>query len=100
MRSPTGPGLAASNTCAPPPPATRRVSLNDPASGNKTRVRRRGYHDGRSTRLPTKGDPRMRTLVTGGAGFIGSALVDRLVGGGHEVTVVDDLSTGRLENLA
>ena len=42
----------------------------------------------------------MRTLVTGGAGFIGSALVDRLVGGGHEVTVVDDLSTGRLENLA
>jgi UDP-glucose 4-epimerase len=42
----------------------------------------------------------MRTLVTGGAGFIGSALVDRLVGGGHEVLVVDDLSTGRLENLA
>jgi UDP-glucose 4-epimerase len=42
----------------------------------------------------------MRTLVTGGAGFIGSALVDRLVGAGHEVTVVDDLSTGRLENLA
>jgi UDP-glucose 4-epimerase len=42
----------------------------------------------------------MRTLVTGGAGFIGSALVDRVVGGGHEVTVVDDLSTGRLENLA
>jgi UDP-glucose 4-epimerase len=42
----------------------------------------------------------MRTLVTGGAGFIGSALVDRLVGAGHEVLVVDDLSTGRLENLA
>ena len=42
----------------------------------------------------------MRTLVTGGAGFIGSALVDRLVGAGHEVVVVDDLSTGRLENLA
>jgi UDP-glucose 4-epimerase len=42
----------------------------------------------------------MRTLVTGGAGFIGSALVDRLVRDGHEVTVVDDLSTGRLENLA
>jgi len=49
---------------------------------------------------PTKGDPRMRTLVTGGAGFIGSALVDRLVSGGHEVTVVDSLSSGRLENLA
>jgi UDP-glucose 4-epimerase len=42
----------------------------------------------------------MRTLVTGGAGFIGSALVDRLVRDGHEVMVVDDLSTGRLENLA
>ena len=42
----------------------------------------------------------MRTLVTGGAGFIGSALVDRLVAAGHEVLVVDDLSTGRLENLA
>ena len=42
----------------------------------------------------------MRTLVTGGAGFIGSAVVDRLVRDGHEVMVVDDLSTGRLENLA
>lgn len=42
----------------------------------------------------------MRTLVTGGAGFIGSALVDRLVHDGHDVVVVDDLSTGRPENLA
>jgi UDP-glucose 4-epimerase len=42
----------------------------------------------------------MRTLVTGGAGFIGSALVDRLVHDGHDVVVIDDLSTGRLENLA
>src|SRR5215211_4105649 len=41
----------------------------------------------------------MRTLVTGGSGFIGSAVVDRLAGAGHAVTVVDDLSTGRLENL-
>lgn len=41
----------------------------------------------------------MRVLVTGGAGFIGSNLVDRLLGDGHEVTVVDDLSTGRLGNL-
>ena len=39
-------------------------------------------------------------LVTGGAGFIGSALVDRLVVEGHEVVVLDDLSSGRLENLA
>jgi UDP-glucose 4-epimerase len=42
---------------------------------------------------------RMRTLVTGGAGFIGSNLVDALVERGDEVTVVDDISTGRRENL-
>jgi UDP-glucose 4-epimerase len=41
----------------------------------------------------------MRTLVTGGAGFIGSNLVDALLARGDEVTVVDDLSTGRQENL-
>jgi len=38
-------------------------------------------------------------LVTGGAGFIGSNLVDGLLAAGHEVAVVDDLSTGRRENL-
>ena len=41
----------------------------------------------------------MRTLVTGGAGYIGSHLVDRLVHLNHEVTVIDDLSTGNLTNL-
>jgi UDP-glucose 4-epimerase len=41
----------------------------------------------------------MRALVTGGAGFIGSTLVDRLLHDGHWVTVVDDLSTGRPSNL-
>jgi UDP-glucose 4-epimerase len=41
----------------------------------------------------------MRTLVTGGAGFIGSNLVDALLARGDEVTVVDDLSTGRKSNL-
>ncbi len=38
-------------------------------------------------------------LVTGGAGFIGSHLTERLLADGHRVIVVDDLSTGRLENL-
>ncbi len=42
----------------------------------------------------------MRALVTGGAGFIGSNLVDRLLVEGYEVDVVDDLSTGSLSNLA
>ena len=42
----------------------------------------------------------VRALVTGGAGFIGSALVDRLLAEGYEVDVVDDLSTGSLANLA
>lgn len=41
----------------------------------------------------------MRTLVTGGAGFIGSHLVGALLGRGHEVVVLDDLSTGKRENL-
>lgn len=41
----------------------------------------------------------MRILVTGGNGFIGSHLTERLLGQGHEVTVVDDLSTGQLQNL-
>jgi UDP-glucose 4-epimerase len=41
----------------------------------------------------------MKCLVTGGAGFIGSNLVDALLARGDEVTVVDDLSTGRRENL-
>jgi UDP-glucose 4-epimerase len=41
----------------------------------------------------------MRCLVTGGAGFIGSNLVDALLERGDEVTVVDNLSTGRISNL-
>ena len=42
----------------------------------------------------------MRILITGGAGFIGSHLAERLVAEGHHVTAFDDLSTGRIENLA
>ncbi len=42
----------------------------------------------------------MKSLVTGGCGFIGSHIVDRLLDEGHEVVVIDNCSTGRLENLA
>ena len=42
----------------------------------------------------------MKILITGGAGFIGSHLADRLISDGLEVTVIDDLSTGRYSNVA
>jgi UDP-glucose 4-epimerase len=41
----------------------------------------------------------MKALITGGAGFIGSHLAEKLLGAGHEVVAVDDLSTGSMENL-
>jgi len=41
----------------------------------------------------------MKVLVTGGAGFIGSHVVDAFIAAGHDVAVVDDLSTGRASNL-
>ncbi|MBI5374000.1 MAG: NAD-dependent epimerase/dehydratase family protein [Candidatus Schekmanbacteria bacterium] len=46
-----------------------------------------------------KGISPMKCLVTGGAGYIGSNLADRLLGEGHEVTVLDNLYTGRLKNI-
>ena len=42
----------------------------------------------------------MNIAVVGGAGFIGSHLVDRLLAAGHDVDVIDDLSNGSLGNLA
>lgn len=41
----------------------------------------------------------MNILVTGGAGFIGSNLVDKLIDLGHDVSIIDNLSTGKLENI-
>jgi UDP-glucose 4-epimerase len=42
----------------------------------------------------------MRILITGGAGFIGSHLTDRLVADGHQITILDNLATGQKENLS
>ena len=47
--------------------------------------------------MPKKGSPKV--LVTGGAGFIGSHLVERLLANGHAVTVLDNYSNGTLSNL-
>jgi UDP-glucose 4-epimerase len=44
--------------------------------------------------------PVMKCVVTGGAGFIGSHLVDRLLGDGHDVVVIDNFAVGRPENLS
>ena len=41
----------------------------------------------------------MKILITGGAGFIGSHLADKLIGQGHEITAIDNLSTGRYSNV-
>jgi len=41
----------------------------------------------------------MRALITGGAGFVGSHLIDLLVESGYEITVIDDLSTGKIDNI-
>ena len=41
----------------------------------------------------------MKCLVTGGCGFIGSNLVDKLIDLGHEVTIFDNLSSGKVENI-
>ena len=57
-------------------------------------------HDVRELKPPNRVGDSKRILVTGGAGFIGSHLVDRLMEEGHSVIVLDNLFTGRKSNLA
>ena len=53
----------------------------------------------RSTELMQATGNMKKFLITGGAGFIGSHLAERLVGDGHEVFIIDDLSTGQMANI-
>ena len=73
--------------------AGRRRSRPHALTGSSRRRRARG-------RSAVGGAAPMRMLVTGAAGFIGSHLCRRLVADGHEVVGLDDLSDGKLENLA
>jgi UDP-glucose 4-epimerase len=67
---------------------------------DKTQTPGRPPLEGPTAALAGTDHPGKRILVTGGAGFIGSSLVERLLAEGHAVDVVDNLSTGSLENLA
>ncbi|XVE76308.1 hypothetical protein DITRI_Ditri12bG0161500 [Diplodiscus trichospermus] len=78
---------------------TAVVSHTQDSSGSYSSDSNRPGH-GKVGRVPVGiGRRRMRIVVTGGAGFVGSHLVDKLIGRGDEVIVIDNFFTGRKENV-
>src|SRR5687767_4574886 len=79
-------------------PTTNCVTVCD--SGPVSTCRTKGSRSPERLRSAERGAiETMRVLVTGGAGFIGSHIVDGLIAHGHDTYVVDDLSGGKLSNL-
>ncbi|XP_019436844.1 PREDICTED: UDP-glucuronic acid decarboxylase 1-like [Lupinus angustifolius] len=87
-------------------PSLSRLSTSEPqpyihSRSNAFGLRRNdGALHGVPRRVPVGiGSRRLRIVVTGGAGFVGSHLVDKLIGRGNDVIVIDNFFTGRKENL-
>ena len=74
-------------------------AVRSPPTGLTSKADAAGLERVGAWRCPPSAGAGMRTLVTGGGGFIGSHIVERLVVDGHEVRVLDNFATGRRENL-
>src|SRR5581483_9654957 len=92
---PQGERVSTGRSLSPSPTEAR------PSARAKLGVRRTAMarHDTLAPSLLTVGGSEVRVLVTGGAGFIGSHLAEELLARGHTVHVLDDLSTGSIENI-
>ncbi|MBA0643076.1 hypothetical protein Goklo_027395, partial [Gossypium klotzschianum] len=82
------------------PSIPKSFSNNDVSHTQEFSVSNQNPIHGKMGRVPVGiGRRRMRIVVTGGAGFVGSHLVDKLIGRGDEVIVIDNFFTGRKENV-